>query len=257
MALDMPKSGNELAEINGIRAQAYVVQDVDTGEVLISKNADSIWTPASLTKLVTALVVLDTNPKLSKVVTMTQADQDLGACKSGGACIFSKSGVKFTVDGLFHAALMPSANNAASALAKSTGMSIDEFALKMNQKARSLGAVNTNFVEPTGMSDNNKITAGDYAKIVAAAFSNNYLRQVSSLPKYSLKSVNNSKYNFASLVEYNGGQKLAIVVLGENHLYTAFGETKKLVSLAEDTRAIALMNFGGMVLGTSTIASAN
>src|SRR6185295_9163738 len=106
-----------------------------------------------------------------------------------------------------------------------------------------LGAINSSFVEPTGMSTSNKITAADYAKVVAEAFSNPYLRQISSLSQYSLHSSNNSKYNqtikntdkllgdssiqvlgaktgylneslynFASMVKYNGGQKLAIVV---------------------------------------------
>ncbi len=287
MALNMPTSGNDLANMQGVSAQAYIVQDATTGQVLIDKNADMPWTPASLTKLVTALVVLDTKPKLTKTVAITNQDQTLGACTSGGACIKAKVGVKFTVDGLFHAALLPSANNAASALARSTGLSMDQFVAKMNQKAASLGAVGTHFNEPTGMDPDNKITAADYAKIVTAAFSNAYLRAIAGLNNYSLRSTNNSrynqtikntdklltdadveilgaktgyltesKYNFASLIKYNG-QELAVVVLGEDHLYTAFGETKLLTDLAGQAQLLALVNWGPMVLGTSTVASAN
>src|SRR4051812_10118777 len=73
-ALEIPKNGNELAEIMGVNAYAYVVTDAETGEVLISKNADSLWIPASLTKLVTVLVVLDAKPKLTKTVTMSAQD---------------------------------------------------------------------------------------------------------------------------------------------------------------------------------------
>ena len=92
-ALSMPQSGNDLAAMTGINAQAYIVTDVTTGQTLIDKNSDMLWTPASLTKLVTVLVVLDTKPKLSKVVTMSKADQAAGFCSVGGACIYAKAGV--------------------------------------------------------------------------------------------------------------------------------------------------------------------
>jgi D-alanyl-D-alanine carboxypeptidase len=287
MALSMPTSGNDLANMAGLSAQAYIVQDVKTGQVLIDKNANLPWTPASLTKLVTALVVLDSKVKLTKTVAITAADQTLGACASGGACIKAKPGVKFTVDALFHAALIPSANNAASSLARSTGLSMDEFVARMNKKAASLGATGSHFYEPTGMNPQNQITAADYAKIVAAAFSNSYLRKIAGLSSYALRSTNNSrynqtikntdklltdasvqilgaktgyldesKYNFASLIKYKG-QELAVVVLGEDHLYTAFDETKLLANLAGQAQMLALINPFGMVFGTSTIASSN
>lgn len=285
-ALQMPTSASDLADMAGISAQSYVVADADTGLVLMSKNADVLWPPASLTKLVTALVVLDTNPKLTKTVAMADQDQAAGGCSFGGACIKTKAGVKFTVDGLFHAALIPSANNAAFALARSTGLSMDDFVARMNQKAASLGAINTSFNEPTGMDPSNSITASDYTKIVTAAFQNSYLRKVAGLQTYYLRSANNSrynqtikntdklladaeiavigaktgylnesKYNFASLVKYKDGQELAIVVLGEQHLASAFSETKLLASLAEDARNLALLNFSPWVLGTSSVAS--
>jgi len=285
--LAMPTSANDLANMEGISAQAYIVQDAQTGQVLINKNPDMPWTPASLTKLVTALVVLDTNPKLTKTVAMTGQDQVAGACSSGGACIKTKPGVKFTIDGLFHALLLPSANNAASALARSTGLTTAEFAALMNQKAASLGATSSHFNEPTGMDPNNQITAADYAKIVTAAFSSSYLRQIAGLTSYALRSANNSRYNqtikntdklladssvqilgaktgyltqsgynFSALVNYNG-QELAVVVLGEDHLYTAFDETKLLANLAGAAQILALINPFGMVLGTSTVQTTN
>jgi D-alanyl-D-alanine carboxypeptidase len=295
MALDMPSGGgltmptsaNELADMFGLSAQAYVVSDADTGRILISKNSDLALTPASLTKLVTALVVLDTKPKLSKVVSMTTADQVAGSCSSGGACIKSKAGVKFTVDGLFHAALMPSANNAANALARSTGLSTADFVARMNDKMASLGATGSHFNEPTGMDESNQVTAADYSKVVAAAFSNPYLTQIAGLSKYALHSTNNSNYNqtikntdkllnnpdiqvlgaktgylpnigynFASVIQV-GGQKMAVVVLGESHLYTAFDETKLLSNLAGVAQALALITPMSEVLGTSTPAVAN
>jgi len=284
-ALTMPQSGNELAELVGISARAYVVIDAETGDVLISKNADASWTAASLTKLVTALVVLDSKTKLTKRVIMTQQDQIAGGCSAGGACIASKPGVAFTVDGLFHAALMPSANNAANALSRSIGLTPAQFVKKMNEKAKELGATSSHFNEPTGMDPANKITALDYAKIVKATFSNSYLRSIGGLTKYSLRSTNNTKYNqtikntnkllgdadinilgaktgylnesfynFASLLTYRNGQKLSIVVLGEKRLASAFAETKMLATLAESARFLGF-RVGPVVLGTSTVVS--
>ncbi len=287
-ALEMPASGNDLAAMSGINARAYIVADANSGQVLIQKNANLPWTPASLTKLVTALVVLDTKVKLSKTVAMTQNDQVVGGCSDGGACIKTKPGVKFTVDGLFHAALIPSANNAASALARSTGLSRAAFVDKMNAKIKSLGATNSHFNEPTGMDPANIITASDYSHIVAAAFSNSYLRTIAGKSQYTLRSTNNtkynqvikntdklladadvkilgaktgflneSKYNFASMLKYRGGQELVVVVLGEEHLYSAFAETKTLASLAEVAQMLALFNNSILVLGTTTQVSLN
>jgi D-alanyl-D-alanine carboxypeptidase len=281
LALDMPQSGNDLAAAKGIGARSYIVSDA-AGQVLISKNADQQWPPASLTKLITALVVLDTKPKLATTVIMTQSDQAAGDCLHGGACIRSAAGVKFTVDGLFHALLMPSANNAANALARSTGLSAKEFVNRMNDKAKVLGAFNTRFNEPAGMDPGNKTTASDYAKIVQAAFGNFYLTKIAKLNKYYLRSVNNSKYsqvinntdklvsdadvkilgaktgyldesqyNLASLLDYKG-QRLAVVVMGEPHLYSAFAETKTLAGLAEDAKALLSWSGLGAVLAASS-----
>lgn len=131
----------------------------------------------------------------------------------------------------------------------------------------------------------NTTTAADYAKIVAAAFSNKYLKKIAGLEKYTLRSSNNYKYtqvikntdklladkdikilgaktgyldesgyNFASMARYKNGPVLAIVVLGEDHLYSAFAETKLLASLAEDAQMLALINSRTLVLGTNTTA---
>ena len=286
--LQMPSSGNVMAEMSGVSAEAYLVVDAQSGQILISKNADEQWTPASLTKLITALVVLDTNPNLNQSVTMSKADQVAGYCTSGGACIKTASGVKFSLDGLFHAALIPSANNAANALARSTGLSTADFAQKMNDKVASLGATSSHFYEPTGMNPQNKITASDYAKIAVAAFSNPYIRKTAGLSNYTLKSVNNSKYNqtikntnalltdpdisvlaaktgylnesgynFSSLVQSFGGQQFIVVVLGERHLSNAFKETKQLTALGLATKILALGQTSGAVLGASTVLGTN
>lgn len=258
-----------------IKAAAYIIKDNKTGNVIASENANLSWTPASLTKLVTAMVVMDARTKLSKQVAISSYDQALGACGRGGDCIKAKPGVKFTVDGLFHAALLPSANNAASALARSTGFSRAQFVARMNRKARALGAAHSHFVEPTGMSAANVITASDYSKIVSAAFKYPYLRDVAQTNYFSLNSTNNSRYNqtvhntdrlltsnglevvgaktgylgsrsgynFGAVVKTASGQELSVVVLGEEHMYYAYSDVQTLASLASaDQLAVANFN---------------
>jgi D-alanyl-D-alanine carboxypeptidase len=137
------------------------------------------------------------------------------------------------------------------------------------------------------MDPSNYITAGDYAKIVSAAFANPYLSAIAGLTNFALHSTNNSsynqtikntdklladsgvtilgaktgyldesKYNFAALLKDQSGQELAVVVLGEDHLYTAFGETKMLADLAQEAKTLALINQASEVLGTSTQVTA-
>ncbi len=267
----------------GFSAKSYVVAERNTGQVLLSKNSKEAWVPASLTKLVTLLTVLDTKPKLTKSVSIKADDQKAGQCSSGGACIATKPGVAYSVDGLFHASLMASANNATFALARSTGLTGAEFVKKMNEKAESLGATNTRFFEPTGIDPKNVTTAEDYAKIVAAAFSDPYLKKLAGLKQYTLTAANNKKYvhklkntnkllgddrlgsvagktgfldesgyNFASLTQDRFGNSFVVVVLGSKTAASEFEETRQLV----DWAGLSLV-FGGAVLGTSTSESIN
>lgn len=263
---------------DGITAQAYVVINANTGQTLAAKNADQLWVPASLTKLVTAMVVLDTNPSLSKTVAMSSEDE------VGGERILAKPGIRFTVDGLFHAALIPSANNAAHALARSTGLSTADFTARMNQKVASLGATNTHFNEPTGMDPANVTTASDYAKIVQAAFSNSYLQNIATTPSYTLSATNSkrytqtlkntdlllgdgeltviggktgflyeSMYNFGAEVKDPLGNNLIVVLFGSPHVADEFADARQLAALGTETLAFA--NLQQMVLGTSTSIS--
>ena len=185
----------------------------------------------------------------------------------------------YTVDGLFHASLIASANNAANALARSTGLQPAEFVAKMNEKARSLGAENSHFNEPTGMDAKNSTTAEDYAKITAAAFNNPYLKGIAQKKEYTLLSANNklykhklkntnqlvgdervsvvggktgfldeSGYNFGSWLADRFGSNFIVVLFGSRSAYAEFDETRKLLDLGG-----LAMAFKGTVLGTSTV----
>ncbi len=280
-ALDMPTSAESVADSLGITARSYIVVNKTTGDVLMSKNPNLLWTPASLTKLVTLLVVLDYKPKMTKAISMVKADE------VGGARINTKAGIKYTVKDLFYSALLPSANNATRALARSTGLSEAQFVEKMNQKAKDLGANNTHFLEPTGMSEFNVTTASDYVKIAKVAFENPVIRQITGTSKYSFKALNStkysnslkntnkllsdaditmvsgktgylveSKYNFATEVKDRFGNESIVVLLGSDNPVTQFAETKQLALLAGFAKTfIAVFPPQTTVAGTSTIIS--
>lgn len=267
-------------------AKSYVVTDSQTGQVLLSKNAGQVWVPASITKLVTALVVLDAKINLKKVVAMTAEDQVIGGCSSGGACISTKPGVKYKLQDLLYAALVASANNAANAVSRSAGLSQNDFVIKMNAKVKELGALNTVFVEPTGMSPNNKTTAEDYVKIITAAFNDPVLKNILKTQKYSFRSTNNSRYshsikstnklladpditmlggktgyldesqyNFVSIAKDKMNNQFSVVVFGSKNGTTQFAETKELINLASAMKSFDI-NFPA-VLGASTTVLIN
>jgi len=273
---DMSDSGE-----SGIAAQAYVVINPSTGEVLAQKNPDAQWVPASLTKLVTALVFLDAKPNFNHVIVIQKSDQDLGGCSQGGACLPTKPGVAYRLRDLFYASLIASDNNATMAVARSTGLPADQFVLLMNQKAQNLGARGTHFVEPAGMDPANVITASDYAKIAAAAFQNSLIQLTDAKSTYSFKSANNKKYfhtikntdkllgddrltvigaktgfldeskhNFSALIQDQLGNNLLVVLLGSATPASQFSDARQLVALG--TLNLAFAGFQSSVLGTST-----
>jgi D-alanyl-D-alanine endopeptidase (penicillin-binding protein 7) len=260
-------------------AKAYVVIDRSSGQILLSKNADLKWPPASLTKLVTAMVFMESNTSLNKVIAMKKEDE------VGGQRLVTKTGVSYKTRDLLHAALISSHNNAAHALARSTNLTDEQFIDLMNNKAKALGAVHTHFLESTGMNPLNYTTALDFAKIVDAALKDPYISLITKKNSYSFTSVNNKKYkhkitstnklltdtelslvggktgfleesdyNFASVTKDQFGNEFVIVVLGAKDQKIQFGQTK---SLALRATAIKVFGFGSQVAGTSTAANIN
>lgn len=289
-ALQMPSSAVDLLQMASFSSQAFAVADGQDGRIILSKNADLPWVPASLTKLVTAMVFLDTKPNMNKTLYIKASDQTGGGCSSGGACLSTKPGVAYRLGDLFNASLVASANNATMAVARSTGMTQEEFVKKMNEKARELGASGTVFTEPAGMSPLNVTTASDYVKIAKTALNNPVIAASVAQTSYSFKSVNSrkyvhslkttnkllgdagldilggktgyleeSKYNFVSRVNGPMGSQLIVVILGSKSSAAEFQETKELVSLG----SLALAFFppanltAGSVLGTSTAVTLN
>ncbi len=154
-----PKAGKIIAP--EISAGNYIVVDSTSGIVLAADDADAVWPIASITKLMTAQVSLQRGVSLDKTVAMSASDN------VGGAALSVTDGAIFTMTDLFSAMLMSSANNAANAIARSSG---PDFIVGMNTRARELHLVNTAFVDASGIDPRNVSTAREVAAMAEAAF---------------------------------------------------------------------------------------
>jgi len=146
-----------------IKAASAAVVDWDSGVWLFEKDPDTTRPIASLTKLVTVLTALDQDLDWDQRLEIIKADIRSGS----GEYLFI--GETATVRDLFNLSLIASSNEAAAALARSTGLSEPEFVAKMNLKARELGLVAGHFVEPTGLDPADSASARDVALLVKAA----------------------------------------------------------------------------------------
>lgn len=197
-------------EQNQFTSHSFVVMDQVTGEVLLEKKPMDKWVPASLTKLLTGLVVLDQRPDMNKVCTFKKQDE------VGGTRLNVKAGSKYKLGDLMHASLISSANNATDALADCV-MDRASFVLAMNEKAKQLGATNSVFFEPSGMSPKNSITALDYSKIARAAFSTYEIQNITQKKNYSFSSVSKPRKSH-SLTSTN-------LILRQNSVEVVGGKT--------------------------------
>lgn len=169
-----------------IGAKAYVVMDRATGELLTIKQENRVWPIASLTKLVTASVVMDENLPANKIVAVKNSDN------VGGARLWVNDGDTFSIDDLFYAALVASANNAANALARSTGLSKEKFVEKMNAHAQNLSLTKTTFVEPSGIDSLNTSTPLEMAKLAREILKKEKIQQYTTTSKKFIKVANHN-----------------------------------------------------------------
>lgn len=156
-----------------VRSSSALVVDVKTGKTLYQKNATKVRPIASLTKLMTALVVLDAKQNLNQTITVDK--NDLDRVKHTHSRI--RMGTKVTRRDALHLALMSSENRMASALARHYPGGRSAFVRAMNNKARQLGMRNTHFYDSTGLSTRNVSTAQDLGKLAAAAYRQPLIRQ--------------------------------------------------------------------------------
>lgn len=236
--------------------KSAIIVNYDNGNVLYSKNANTVRPVASLSKLVTAMVVIDAQLPLDSIVEISKQD----ARNSSKSRL--RSGYKLTVLDLMHASLLSSDNRAARALARATSGSYDKFAKLMNRKMKELSLAKSYFVEPTGLSKQNVSTAAEMAKIMHYANDYNLIRKITSKKSKQIKIQNRKNktlqmpntnmivhspykvlsgktgyiqaadYCLSTLVKNRKGERLTCVVLGVPGDKLRFREARKLIDWA-------------------------
>lgn len=170
---------HETADELDLKSSVALVIDQDTDEVLLAKNTGAVLPIASITKLMTALVVTEARLPLDEVLTVTPED----AAVRAGSSRQLRAGAQLTRGEMLHLALMASENRAAHILGRSYPGGLDRFVEAMNAKARLLGMHDTRYVEPTGLSSDNRSSAHDLALLVRAASAHPLLRELSTSPE--------------------------------------------------------------------------
>jgi serine-type D-Ala-D-Ala endopeptidase (penicillin-binding protein 7) len=168
-------------------SKALIVNQ-ETGEVLYAKSVDQATPIASVTKLMTAMVMLDAHLPMDELLTINEADVDT----LKGTSSRLRLGTTLTRAEMLHLALMSSENRAASALGRNYPGGLTAFIRAMNAKASMLGMAHSQFVDPTGLNSANISTAEDLVKMVRAAYQYPEIRQVSTsasqeVPVYGLR----------------------------------------------------------------------
>lgn len=234
-----------------LQSEAAIVMDARTGKVMFKKNPDKIWWLASLTKLMTAIVFLETDPDFDRVITYRAEDNEIGGK------LYCNDGETLRVKDAFMIMLIGSANNITNTLVRSTGLTSTQFVDRMNAKAQELGLTNTIFTDPTGLALGNKSTGREYAKVVLEAAKYYEVYQAANTEEYSFtmrntgnphqirntnKILNNydfilsktgyldeSLYNFATKIKDASGNEIVTITLGSPSGTIRFKETSTLI----------------------------
>ncbi len=175
----------------GIQAEAGIVIDGDSGAVIFGQNIHAPYPPASITKILTALLVLE-NANLDDMVTFSK-DAVYNVEDGSGNKLNVDTGDKLSVEDCLYSLILHSCNQAANALAEHVAGSRDGFVTMMNEKIQSLGCTESHFDNPSGLNgDSQYVTAYDMALIAKAAYSNKKLVEISSAISHNIPPTNNN-----------------------------------------------------------------
>ncbi len=192
--------------------ESALVLDYKTKKVLYSYKPDIAWPAASLTKLIGALTFLDRGLNFNKIVSILKQDE------VGGGRLRVKSGATMTIRDVMYSSIVGSANNAATALARISGLGTKNFVSAMNKKAKALGCKFTTYKDASGMDTGNMTTANDMAKIAMAAFAKPEIRRPASTAKYTFKVRNTGEAHTIKNTD-------ALLLDEDNGLYVTGGKT--------------------------------
>lgn len=256
----MPLSITAFAQNNtltdSLTAKSVVLMEMSSGEILLSKNPDEKLPPASITKIMTMLLVMEAldsgKIKLEDIVTTSK-----NASSKGGSQIWLKEGEQMTVNDMLKATAIGSANDACTALGEHIAGGETEFVAMMNQRAKELGMNNTNFENPSGLDDtaeNHYSTARDVAIMSCELMKHEKIKEYTTVWMDSLRNGETELVNTNRLVRfYEGttgvktgttskagycvsasaerdGMELVAVVLGSDNSTERFEDAKKLLN---------------------------
>lgn len=186
-------------------AQFYFLMDADTKEVLLAKNSDVRIPPSSMTKMMTAYVVFD-QIKKGKISLDNQCLIGKDAWRKSGSSMFLNYGDVVTIDELVKGLLAISGNDAAIALAESTGNGVENFVEMMNEKAREIGLKNSHFENPHGLYDpNHYMSVRDLGHLGASIYKNipQYLSYF-GIPEFNYRNIKQYNHNPLIVKQYDG-----------------------------------------------------
>ena len=238
-----------------LNCESAYLFDNSTRAKIFGKDEYEIRPIASITKLLSALTFLDFKVDWNKTIEMTMADVE----NSSRSVL--RAGHVYKVGDLLHASLMGSDNRATRAIARSTGITIDSFVVRMNKKADELGLLSISIEEPTGLSENNVASAADVARLLNAAANNPTISSILQMKSYSFSSVNRGRqytygntnkllsgrweveggktgyideagWCFVARVNDRQGHDLTAVVLGANSNSQRFRQAQKMFDWA-------------------------
>lgn len=237
-----------------LRAAAAIIYDPETNQVLWEENSQTQRSIASITKVMTATVFLETNPELTRQVTIATSDV------YRASTTYLRLNDRVTVDDLLHLLLIPSDNAAARALARVSPYGAEGFVQRMNERAAELGLENTSYADTSGLLSANVSSAYDMARLITFASSDERIGSIMRTPQHTVHVANRrprsitfrntnhllsqpdvdvragktgfiakAGYCLATLLRLpQGGQQVAVVVLGARSNAGRFLETKNL-----------------------------
>ena len=238
------------ALVPDIRAAAAILLDPTTGQVLWSENAQEKRSIASITKVMTAIVFLEDQPDLSRVVTVERGDT------YAASTTYLRANDQISLDNLLHLTLIASDNAAARALARLSHGGTASFVDRMNSKAAELGLESMSFTDPSGLRPENVSTAYDLSRLITYASSDERIAPIMRTAEYKVNtnrrtiSIHNTNrlvmdgdvtvmagktgfiskagHCLATLLRMPGGNDVAVVVLGAGSNPGRFWETRHL-----------------------------
>ncbi|MFJ3460921.1 D-alanyl-D-alanine endopeptidase [Achromobacter spanius] len=263
-----PPAASARAEAAALRSSTAYVQDLETSTVIFAKNENVVRPIASISKLMTAVVVVDANLPMDEMLEIT--DDDVDELKHTTSRL--RVGTKLSRGDMLHLALMSSENRAANALGRHYPGGLPAFVAAMNAKAQSLGMTSTRFIEPTGLSSNNVSSPHDLARLLRAASQRPLIHRYSTDTEYEVE-INNRTQTFRNtnllvrkpdwdikvsktgyineageclvMLARINGRDLAIVLLDSQGKLSRIGDAVRIRRIVQSEVAMASIGAGG------------